>query len=121
MDRYIIIHTYKVLEGLIVPPETEDIIPMYSERRGRECMRYTLDKGPQRYQTLLHNSLSRYGPRLFNVMPRPIRDTSGPVEKFKNILDKYIQTIPDEPKLTGYTGAATSNGIIDQVIQISRN
>ena len=117
-ERYIIIYIWKVLENLIVAPETEEIVPVYSERMGRTCKKFQLPQSNcTRLTNKLHNSLSRFGVRLFNVIPRNIRDFSGNIETFKKRLDTFLSTIGDEPNLPGYRSmlAPTSNSIIDQL------
>ena len=67
-------------------------------------------------------SFQVHGGKLFNSLPKSIRDLSKiSVEAFKEKLDLYLQTIPDEPYLQGYTPTACSqetgkpsNSLIDQ-------
>ena len=42
------------------------------------------------------------GIRLFNAMPKHIRDLSCSVSSFKYQLDKYLGTIPDTPCIANY-------------------
>ena len=45
-------------------------------------------------------SLSVQGARLFNIIPRHLRDTStGTVDQFKAGLDSWLSTIPDQPTI----------------------
>ena len=116
-ERYIIIYIWKVLEGKTVPPESEDIVAIHSIRNGRTCKKFQLPSGSCKQKTQQHNSLSRFGSRLFNILPQNIRDFSGSVESFKSRLDKYLLNLPDEPNVPGYKAsiAASSNSIIDQI------
>ena len=118
-ERYIVIYIWKVLENLIVPPESENIVPSYSYRLGRMCKKFHLPSSNcTRFKTIQHNSLSNFGIRLFNILPRHIRDFTGsPAESFKKLLDKFLHTIGDEPNVPGYRSmlAPTSNSIIDQL------
>ena len=43
-----------------------------------------------------------YGARLFNSMPRTIREYAGTLEEFKIVLDSFLSLIPDCPILQGY-------------------
>ena len=64
----------------------------------------------------LRDNFSWNACRLFNALPRSLRDvTNCSVEMFKTQLDKYLQTVPDEPHITGMTmyRRAESNSIID--------
>ena len=95
IERYIIIYVWKVLECLILAPETESIVPYFSARQGRMCRRFNVSDGPHIFQTLQYNSLSRCGARLFNCLPRYLRDVSGTVSTFKEGLDKFLLSLPD--------------------------
>ena len=54
-----------------------------------------------RYRTLQRNSIHWEGIRLFNSLPTEIRLFSGSKEAFKNLLDKYLELIPDQPEVDG--------------------
>ena len=56
--------------------------------------------------------------RLFNCLPPYIKNIDGKtVDTFKKALDKWIQNIPDMPKIDNYGArlAADDNSIIKQV------
>ena len=58
------------------------------------------------------------GPRLFNCLPKQIRDLTGvELSKFKEKLDEFLTNIPDEPLCCGYTGfrKAESNSLLHMV------
>ena len=63
------------------------------------------------------------GPKLFNFLPKYLRNLNKvPVEDLKEQLDKYLETIPDQPSIGGLTPVACdlftampSNSIIDQM------
>ena len=117
-DRYQAIYMWKILDGLVPDPTPHALQSYTTERRGRQCKRRSLPTRAQgRTRTLLANSLSYEGPRIFNVLPREVRDMSGcPVETFKAGLDKFLWTVPDEPPVPGYTTECrTSNTLPDQV------
>ena len=70
-----------------------------------------------KHDTLIRNSFVVKTGRLFNVMPKEIRDMQGvSLETFKRRLDNWLRTVPDKPKLDIYAGmlAAGSNSLIDQ-------
>ena len=59
-------------------------------------------------------SLTVHGARLFNSIPRYLRDmTNCSKERFKSALDPYLKEIPDEPQIPGYTALrrAESNSL----------
>ena len=65
-------------------------------------------------------SLCVHGAKLFNLLPRHLRDIStGTVDQFKNQLDSWLQTIPDQPTVPGRQRAAMTNSLIDQVLYSS--
>ena len=39
-------------------------------------------------------------------------------EKFKFALDKFLELIPDEPKMPNYVTASGSNSIVDQLTHL---
>ncbi len=67
----------------------------------------------ERIKTLLASSFFHSGPKLFNALPKTIRDTTGcPVTKFKKKLGIFLQTLTDELLMHGYTAyyrAATNS------------
>lgn len=97
-ERYVCIYVWKMLEGLV---PNFGLQSSYSTRRGRSCIVPTVRRvASQRVQTIRHTSMGVLGPRLFNHLPQTVRDVSGcSVETFKNNLDKYLDTIPDEPRI----------------------
>ena len=59
------------------------------------------------------------GPRLYNSLPKYLRDIeSVKIEKFKFELDKFLELIPDEPKLPNYVTASDSISILDQLTHL---
>lgn len=113
MERYVVIYTWKILENLV--PNT-GISSHTSPRHGRLCsLPKIVTKCSKAIQTIRENSLNVKGPRLFNTIPEEIRNLSGcSVTTFKTHLDKYLDTIPDQPRLPGYTSQceAETNSIL---------
>ena len=72
-------------------------------------------------QTLSEASFQIHGPRLFNSLPKSVRSTTNvTVEEFKSSLDKFLEKLPDEPKVGNYVPSACNiltanptNSIID--------
>ena len=125
LERYRIIYSWKILEGLAPNCGLEEVC---SERRGREIKIPQL-KGKQAVRIMREQSFQVNGPRLFNCIPKRIRNMSKvSVDKFKEHLDKFLETVPDEPNVAGLTPAtcnqhtaAPSNSILDQVRRVSLN
>ena len=62
-------------------------------------------------------SLQVKGARLFNLVPKEIRNLSGvTVETFKSGLDAWLNQIPDQPTIPGRQRSALTNSLIDQVV-----
>ena len=118
-ERYRIIYIWRVLEGQVPNIGNHRITCKTSDRRGRECVPPKVSTGARKLvQNLVYASLPQHGQRLFNCLPKEIRNVTGcKVESFKNILDRYLMTVPDEPLIRGYTSyrRAESNSLIDMV------
>ena len=57
----------------------------------------------QTAQSLQENAPTVFGPRLYNPLPKYLRDIeSVKTEKFSFELDKFLDTIPDQPKMPNY-------------------
>merc|ERR1712243_499459 len=111
-ERYRIIYTWKILEGL-VPNINNKITSKNHARLGRKCDIPSVING--RLSKIREASLPFNGPQLFNLLPKHIRDLSGvKLTAFKAALDNYLRKVPDEPQLPGYTAYrhASSNSLI---------
>ena len=118
-ERYMIIYTWKILEGLVpnFVSNSSKITCQWSMRRGRLCKIPPLNHSG-RIKTIRDNFLSVKGPRLFNTLPQTIRNIKGTsLSVFKRNLDDFLKRIPDEPSLPGYAQyrEARSNSMVDQV------
>ena len=66
--------------------------------------------------TLRESSIFVQGQRLFNMIPKEIRNiTNCKVEKLKAVLDKWLAGVPDEPQIQGYTQSrrAPTNSLLE--------
>ena len=120
MERYRIIYTWKILEGKSPNCGIESKI---HERLGRICEIPQIKNNCKKsIQTLRENSFQINGPKLFNCLPKQLRNKKGcSIDEFKTELDLFLENIPDEPKSDGYIPTACnqvtarpSNSIIDQ-------
>ena len=88
-----------------------------NDRRGRWCRVPNVTRQASvAVQRLRYSSFAIIGPKLFNVMPREIRNITGcPIDHFKHRLDSYLKTLPDEPLVAGYTmyRRAETNSLTD--------
>ena len=79
-------------------------------------------KAPASVRNARESSLQVRGARLFNIIPRELRDTmTGTPDQFKHKLDEWLSTIPDQPTVPGRNRAAASNSLLDQVQLILQN
>ena len=70
-------------------------------------------------QSLQVNAITVFGPRLHNPLSKYLTDIqSVKTEKFKFELDKFLDTIPDQPKMPNYVTASGSNSILDQLTHL---
>ena len=74
-------------------------------------------QAPSAVKKARESSLQVRGAKLFNCIPKEIRDTvTGTPEMFKSKLDEWLATIPDQPTVPGRQRAAATNSLLDQVI-----
>ena len=113
-ERYQIIFIWKLSQGLV----TGYHLPFQqNERRG-----LLVAVPPITIQSAVavrkarESSLQVKGARLFNLVPKDIRDMKGvTVNTFKAGLDAWLSTVPDQPTIPGRQRAALTNSLIDQV------
>ena len=129
-ERYRIIYVWSILEG-IVPnfSHTENngieiggISSTKTTRHGRKCQLRTIERSS--FQKTICESLAVKGPKLFNSLPKEIRNiTKCTKEVFKKLLDKFLATIPDEPHIIGATPPrlADTNTLFDQITRVGLN
>ena len=98
MERYRIIYIWKTLEDF-VPNCGVSQAPL-NTRLGRKCLIPSLKpNGRRAVQTLREQSFQVNGARLFNCLPKKLRDMRYNQNYFKSELDKYLSTVPDQPRL----------------------
>ena len=109
-ERYTIIYVWKTLEGIVL---NVGIQVNEHPRRGRLCYVKRTETISQRIGSIVYNSFAMNGTRLFNAVPKAIRDLSGVTsDQFKHQLDRWLAAVPDEPPTPGYP-SITSNSIIN--------
>ena len=108
-ERYSIIYVWKMLEGMV---PNSMISSYYNERRGRLCHVPSISSSaPGRIKTIRFSSFAVRGPRLFNSIPKDIRNLKRTsTDIFKRKLDEYLRSIPDEPLIPGYTAFRRISG-----------
>ena len=99
-DRYAVIHMHKVYRGL-VPNETG--VNFYqTSRHGVKAEVPDLSRvKSKRISSLYGSSFGSVGPKLWNCLPKDIREIEDP-GLFKYNLDCLLREIPDLPPTPGY-------------------
>ena len=116
-ERFMIIHAWKIMEGLVVNLSINPVLAVEHDRLGRKIKIPPLCKKAGTFQTVQYNSFVFRAGRLFNCLPVGIRNLHGVgVDSFKRSLDGFLLTLPDEPGVDGYVKwrVASSNSITDQ-------
>ena len=100
------LHMWKIL-GELAPNCGVEVSPL-NERLGRKVKIPKLARGGrQAVQTLREQSFQIHGARLFNCLPKKIRNMKLHQEEFKEALDKYLGQIPDQPRMNSLVPTAT--------------
>ena len=103
------------LEGLV--PKCIDLERRNRKRNGRSFKLPILKRDASaRLKSIREDSFFVHSVKLFNSLPREIRDLKGcKIEKFKRELDKFLLELPDAPLIPGYTASSLvgSNSIVD--------
>ena len=98
MERYRVLYVWKILEGVV--PNCGVEICQENERLGRKCKVPKLARnGKRAIQTLREQGFQVNGARLFNSLPKELRNMKGNQEDFKEELDKFLCTIPHQPRM----------------------
>ena len=113
-ERYQICFLWKLSQGLI---DGYSITWQWSDRRGRYCVPHSVPTGvPTKVRRARESTLGVLGAKLFNILPSHLRnENSGDFALFKNHLDIFLSTVPDQPTTPGLSRAAASNSLLDQV------
>ena len=126
-ERYQVIYLWSMLEGIVpnipVDPayaQTSDVLikphSQIESRRGRTI--YIQPLHTSRYSSLRYHSLPFAGARLFNALPKDLRNcTDCSKDCFKSKLDSFLGIIPDSPLLRSYTYSrqVPTNSLIDTI------
>ena len=115
-DRYIILYIFKIINNMVPNP---GISYKHSARRGKILLNPSICLTNSHATTLAHHSFFQRSPRIFNALPKELRNTTTTnINSIKKSLDKFLSKIPDEPKIPGCypTNHAISNKLEDQIL-----
>ena len=118
-QRYEILYIYKILKHQV---PNVGLKWKFFPRRGRELIPPPVRKNSrQSAVTMRRNSFRGNAPYLFNCLPVNLRniDLDTPMPTIKRTLDRYLNTVTDEPVLNGCTRSndAASNSVYHQVVR----
>ena len=121
-ERYSIIFLWKCAVGLV---DGYTLNFINNPRRGRLCVVRLINKrAPNQVKRVSEGSLAVRGAKLFNLLPRDVRDTgltvTNSVIPFKTKLDNFLSTIPDQPTVQTRRRPANSNSLLDQIPMVIR-
>jgi hypothetical protein len=109
-ERYFMIYMFKLRTSL-VPNDIGIVI----EDTGRCGFKARVPAPPvaksAKIQALYDRSFSTRGPKLWNCLPKLVRDQTE-MDKFKSELGTFLAQIPDEPPTPGYV-RANNNSVLD--------
>ena len=119
-EKVVIIFIWKCLQGYVKGYSFET---SHSDRRGRLIAVPTYPvKAVASVRRAKEASIRVHGAQLFNCMLRDLRDTAtGSVDAFRQKLESWLETIPDEPTIPNCCRAAKTNSIVDQVPTVAQS
>ena len=97
LERYRILYSWKVLEGLVPNPGLK--VAAENLKLGRRIKLPKINhKSRKAIQTLKEQSFNTNGPALFNSLPKEIRNMKNcSLYYFKAELDQYLEKLSDQP------------------------
>ena len=114
-ERYQLIFIWKISQGMVTGYDLNFTSGGY--RRGRMVIPKSVNwKSPASVRNAKQNSLGVRGALIFNLLPESIRTMNTQhIDTFKNHLDVFLASIPDQPTVAGQGRAAESNSLLHQL------
>ena len=118
-ERYQLIFLWKISQGLVKGYNIE----FYTdERRGRLIRpKYVNWHAPASIRRARESSMAVKGANIFNLLPKEIRNFKAnhlvidKVGEFKDKLDMYLSSIPDQPTIPGLGRASETNSLLHKI------
>ena len=102
-ERYQIIYSWKVLKNLIPNCGLQAVEALAESRRGQRLAVADIDRKASTAKQL-DQMFQDHGPKVFNCLPAKKRNmTKVGLDDLKMALDKWLESIPDQPKIKGLT------------------
>ena len=90
----------------------KDVLVVESDRRCRYCKLPAVNqRAPVAVQSMFKHSLPIQGAKIFNSLPRHLRDCTVSLGVFKAGLDDYLRSMLDQPYLPHYPSRTLSNSL----------
>ena len=116
-ERYILIHTWKILNKLV--PNDVKLKFKPSSRLGVQAIVPNINRSSrQANQTIYEHSFAVVAPKLWNTLPCEL-SVIQKHDSFKFKLTKYLQNLCDEPPVRGYQGR--HHNTLPEVMMMSRS
>ena len=114
-ERYQVIFLWKISQGLVSGFDVN--FTSGGNRRGRTIVPNTVVRSaPTIVRKAREQTLGVRGANIFNLLPDDLRCMNTEhVDTFKNHLDVFLSSIPDQPTMTGLGRAADSNSLLHQL------
>ena len=114
-ERYMVIFLWKISQGMVSGYDVT--FTSGGGRRGRSIVpNPVVRSAPSMVRNAREHSLGVKGAKLFNLLPETLRSmNTDHVDYFKNNLDIFLSSVPDQPTMTGLGRAAESNSLLDQL------
>ena len=71
-------------------------------RKGNMIRHKKISGKIQSLRNMKEKSIYGHGPRLFNSLPKCIREWTGSFNGFKFMVDNFLSLVPDRPSIKGY-------------------
>ena len=98
-ERFAIFYTWKSLMRIVPSLGFET---WNHPRKGKMIRDKKLNCKIQSLRSMKEKSIYGHGPRLYNALPKCIREWDGSFISFKFMLDNFLTLIPDRPCIQGY-------------------
>jgi ribonuclease P/MRP protein subunit RPP40 len=114
-ERYQVIFLWKISQGMVSGYDVQ--FTSLGIRRGRSIVPNPIvQSAPAMVRKAREQSLGVRGAQLFNLLPEKLRRMNTEhVDTFKNHLDVFLSSIPDQPTVTGLGRAALTNSLLHQL------
>ena len=114
-ERYQIIFLWKISQGMVSGYDVN--FTKEGARNGRKIDPKPVNwKSPALVRNAKERSLGVRGARIFNLLPENIRTlNTDHVDLFKNHLDVFLSSVPDQPTMPGLIRAAQTNSLLHQL------